>query len=151
MRPYASPVEVPAELIVVAYPDEVVEAHGFGPDDPYIDECVVAIIGPSATLMWRRLARLVIAAGDESVSVDIPDLFACLGLSEHLGKNSAGARTVARIISFGLAYPAGRSGQVLAVRRALVPWGGRQAERLPASARRYHEANARRAWASGQG
>lgn len=146
MNAFASPIEAPAELVVLAYADEVVETHGFGPEDPYIENAVLPVIGPSATLMWKRLARLVIAAGDGSVSVDIADLFACLGLGVHRTKTSAGARTLARMISFGLAYPTGRSGQVLAVRRAVAPWDRRRADRLPASAHRYHDDNAHRPW-----
>jgi hypothetical protein len=31
------PAVLPAELTVIAYPDATVEAHGYGPDHPYIE------------------------------------------------------------------------------------------------------------------
>lgn len=140
MNTASHPNELPAELTVIAYPDPTVEAHGFGPDHPYIEYAILPITGPSTTLMWKRLARLVIAAEDQPVTVEVADLFACLGLGEGRAKNSPGARTVARMINFGLADATGRSGQIVAVRRALAPWSASRAGRLPKGARRYHDA-----------
>jgi hypothetical protein len=138
------PVQLPAELTVVAYPDAVVEAHGFGPDHPYIEAAVVPVVGPSATLMWKRLGRLVIESAPRPVTLDTADLLACLGLSTGLARNGTGARTVARMVCFDLARRAGRDGTILAVRQALAAHNEIRARRLPGTARRYHDQITRR-------
>jgi hypothetical protein len=129
----------PAELTVIAYPDTTVEALGYGPDHPYIEGAIASVVGPSATLLWKRLARLVIKAAGVPVTVDTIDLLACVGLGPGLAKNSIGARTVARMAAFDMARRAGRDGNLLAVRTALAPLNAARASRLPASARREHD------------
>lgn len=134
------PAEVPTDLTVVAYPDATVEAHGFGPEHPYIEQGgILPLVGPSATLMWKRLARQILDAGGNPVTVDTADLMACLGLGASRAKNSPAARTVARIVAFDLARRAGRDGDILAVRTALAPVTESRLHRLPLSARRDHD------------
>jgi hypothetical protein len=133
------PAVLPAALTVIAYPDATVEAHGYGPDHPYIEGAIVSVVGPSATLLWKRLARQVVDAAGGPVTVDTIDLLACVGLGQGLAKNSIGARTVARMAAFDMARRAGRDGNLLAVRTALAPLNAARASRLPASARRYHD------------
>ncbi len=133
------PAQLPTEITVIAYPDRIVEALGFGPDHPYIEACILPVVGPSTTLLWRRLARTVLSAGDTPVTVDVADLIACLGLGDGLAKNSPGARSIARMVNFDLARQAGRNNTLLAIRTALAPHGDHRAQRLPASARTYHD------------
>lgn len=133
---------LPVELAVIAYEDPLIERLGHGPDSPYVENCWLPITGPSATWMWRRLARLATEAQGSSVMVDTTDLMLSVGLGESLARNSMGARTVTRLTAFGLAERAGRDGGVLAVRRALPRLSERQAQRLPLSARLYHEQSA---------
>jgi len=142
MRSIPVPVALPAELAVVAYDDPLIERLGHGPDSPYIEQCWLPITGPSATWMWRRLARLATEAQTSPVVVDTTDLMLSVGLGESLARNSIGARTVTRMTAFDLAQRAGRDGGVLAVRRALPRLSERQAQRLPLSARLYHEQSA---------
>jgi hypothetical protein len=142
MRSIPVPMALPAELTVVAYEDPLIERLGHGPDSPYIEQCWLAITGPSATWMWRRLARLATEAQTSPVVVDTTDLMLSVGLGESLARNSIGARTVTRMTAFDLAQRAGRDGGVLAVRRALPRLSERQAQRLPLSARLYHEHSA---------
>jgi hypothetical protein len=142
MRSIPVPTALPAELAVVAYEDALIERLGHGPDSPYIEQCWLAITGPSATWMWRRLARLATEAQTSPVVVDTTDLMLSVGLGESLARNSIGARTVTRMTAFDLAQRAGRDGGVLAVRRALPRLSERQAQRLPLSARLYHEQSA---------
>ncbi len=80
--------------------------------------------------------------------VDTTDLMLSVGLGESLARNGIGARTVTRLTAFDLAQRAGRDGGVLAVRRALPRLSERQAQRLPLSARLYHEQSAGAAVAS---
>jgi hypothetical protein len=133
------PAVLPAALTVIAYPDATVETLGYSPDHPYIEGAIVAVVGPSATLLWKRLARHVVDAAGVPVTVDTIDLLACVGLGPGLAKNSIGARTVARMAAFDMARRAGRDGNLLAVRTALAPLNAARASRLPASARRYHD------------
>ena len=142
MRSIPTPMALPAELAVVAYEDPLIERLGHGADSPYIENCWLAITGPSATWMWRRVARLATEAATSPVMVDTTDLMLSVGLGESLARNSMGARTVTRMTAFDLAQRAGRDGGVLAVRRALPRLSERQAQRLPLSARLYHEHSA---------
>ena len=135
---HSQPVEAPATLTVIRYPDPATEAHGYGPEHAYPELVLCSIVGPSSLLLWRRLARIARHADANPVSVDTVDLLASIGLGAHLGKNSPGARTIARMLSFDMARQAGRAGQLLAVRTALAPVAEPRLGRLPASARRYH-------------
>lgn len=129
------PTPLPAELTLVHLADPRVESCGFGPDHPYIDLAVIPVVGPSGTLMWRRMAKMVAAAGDP-VRVDTAELLRCLGLSASLAKNSPGGRTIHRLARFGLVR---RCGPRLAARSALAPWGERRAARLPGLVKAYHD------------
>ena len=142
LRSIPAPMALPAEPAVVAYEDPLIERLGHGPDSPYIENCWLAITGPSATWMWRRLARLATEAETSPVMVDTTDLMLSVGLGESLARNSMGARTVTRMAAFDLAQRAGRDGGVLAVRRALPRLSESQAQRLPLSARLSDEQSA---------
>lgn len=133
-----SPAPLPHHLAVVTLVDPVVEAHGFGPDHPYIEGALASRLGPSGVLLWRRLAHPV-EATDAPVQVDVVDTLAWVGLGVGLGRRGVGARTVGRMIAFDLARRAGRDGAILAVRRAAAPLGAVQAARLPTSARAVHD------------
>jgi hypothetical protein len=130
--------ELPGHVTLVPYVDEVVEGLGFGPDHLYVESVIAALAGPSTWLLWKRLSRTVIAAGDVPATIDMADTLACLGL-RGLGPNTTAARTVARMVALDYARRAGRDGAILAVRRALAPLGARQVARLPGGARQYHE------------
>jgi hypothetical protein len=134
------PLALAPELEIVSFPDPVIERLGHGPDSPYIEECWLGITGPSATLMWRRIARVALEAGPTPLIIDTADLLRSVGLGDNLGHSGLGARAVARVIQFDLARQAGRDGGVLAVRTALPSLCDRQLHRLPLSARLYHEA-----------
>ena len=127
---------IPAELVFVAYRDPVGEGLRFGPDDPYGMECLVPVVGPSSYLMWVKIAGQV-AATDGPVRFDVVDLFASIGLGSNTGRNSAGARTLARMASFAMIV-ATANPSVLAVRTEMPPLAVRQLSRLTESARRYH-------------
>lgn len=134
------PRALPAELAIVAWPDPVIEAFGHGPDAPYIEECWLAVTGPTSTLLWRRAARVAQAAGPTPLIIETTDLLGSVGLGDNLARNGLGARAMARMVQFDLARQAGRDGAIVAVRTALPTLCERQVLRLPPSARRYHEA-----------
>jgi hypothetical protein len=139
MRNIYPPRALAPELAIVAFPDPVIEQFVHGPDSPYIEECWLGITGPSATLIWRRIARVALEAGPAPMIIDTTDLLRSVGLGDSLSHSGLGARAMARVIQFDLARQAGRDGGVMAVRTALPILCDRQVCRLPLSARLYHE------------
>ena len=126
--------ETPARLNIVAWPDPVVEARGHNPGTPYVEAVWLGVLGPSTTLCWQRLARL--AAARPGTAIDTVDLAVSLGLSGNLGRNAPISRTLGRMVSFGAAL---RSGDTLAVRRALPDVPDRMTARLSYNARLAHQ------------
>jgi hypothetical protein len=131
-------VETPTRLTVVPWPDPVVEAHGHKPGSPYVHGTWLGILGPSTTLCWERLSR--VATFRPETAVDTTDLAVSLGLGESLARNAPISRTLGRMVAFGAAQ---RSGDTLAVRRALPDVPDRLVGRLSHSARLAHQQWAR--------
>lgn len=131
---YPTAMEVPAQLTVIAYDDPLVADLGYGPESAYLEFVWLAVIGPSATWRWRRLARIAIETGATPFGSDAVDLVLSIGLVEGLGRNSAGARTIGRLVAFDFARRAGRQGEVLAIRRAVSRLPEHRAHRMPLSA-----------------
>ena len=127
------PTGCPPTLNVVPWPDPNIDTHGHRPGSPYIEAVWLGILGPSTTLCFSRLSR--IASARPGAAVDITDLAISLGLSAHLGRNAPMTRTLSRMVMFGAAT---RSGDTLAVRRALPDVPERMAARLSYTARLAH-------------
>jgi hypothetical protein len=135
MNPRLSPnVETPAQLIVVPWPDPAGDSGGHKPGSPYIETVWLGILGPSTTLCWQRLSRL--ASTRPGATVDTTDLAVSVGLGANLGRNAPISRTLGRMVNFGAAL---RSGDSLAVRRALPDIPERMVGRLSHSARLAHQ------------
>ena len=132
---------LPATITLVGWDDPLVETHGFGPRHPYIEGVWAGILGPSATLAYRRLGPLVELRVDP-VDIDVVDLAVSLGLGEGTGRNALITRTLQRLVAFGAARwePDGS----YALRRALAPLPEHRLRRLSASARAFHDAQTRR-------
>lgn len=127
------PTGCPPTLNVVPWPDPNIDTHGHRPGSPYIEAVWLGILGPSTTLCWSRVSR--IANAQPGTAVDITDLALSLGLSPHLGRNAPITRTLGRMVMFGAAI---RSGDTIAVRRALPDVPERMAARLSYTARLAH-------------
>jgi hypothetical protein len=119
---------------VIALQNPGVETKGHRPGSPYIEHVYVSYLGPSATWLWQRLAR--VATVSPSTVVDMADLAASLGLGTNLGPNSAMSRTVNRLVLFDGAR---RAGNTLAVRLALPDMPANRLARLPVSVRVAHQ------------
>jgi hypothetical protein len=126
--------ETPTLLTIVPWPDPLIEAHGHKPGSPYIEATWLGILGPSTTLCWQRLSRL--ATARPTTAIDTTDLAVSLGLSDSLARNSPISRTLGRMVAFEVAL---RSGDTLAVRRALPNVPERMVSRLSYTARLAHE------------
>ena len=132
---------LPATVTITAWDDPLVEAHGFGPRHPYIEGVWAGVLGPSATLAYRRLGALV-ELGITDIDIDVVDLSVSLGLGEGTGRNALITRTLNRLVAFGAARWE-RDGRY-ALRRALAPLPEHRLRRLSHSARLFHEAQTRR-------
>ncbi len=139
---FAKALALPTELAVIGFSDTVVDATGYRPDHPYVETCHLPIIGPSAFVLWRRLASQVATTRAAPVLVDTTDLFLSIGLGESLERTGRGARTLARLVQFDFAYRGGRDHQLLAVRHTIGRVPAENLGRLPLSARQFHERSA---------
>jgi hypothetical protein len=124
----------PERMQVIALHSPAVEANGHRPGSPYIEHVYVSTLGPSATWLWQRLAR--VATASPSTVIDMADLAAGLGLGTNLGPNSAMSRTVNRLVLFDGAR---RAGNTLAVRLALPDLLANRLARVPVSVRIAHQ------------
>lgn len=130
-RPF--PEGTPTSLTIVAWQDPLTESRGHKPGSPYVETVWLGVLGPSTTLCWSRLSR--IATARPGSVVDTTDLGISLGLSGNLGRSAPITRTLERMIMFGAAA---RSGDTLAIRRALPDVSERMASRLSYTARVAH-------------
>lgn len=123
-------------LRIRPWPDDVVEKVGFDPRSPYVERFWLAIIGPSATWLMRR-----IAAGFDSnpagFELALGDTARAIGLGDRGGRHSPLLRTVNRLILFDLAHASGPD--ELTVRRKLAPLSRRHTHRLPPALQEAHE------------
>ena len=120
-------------LPVRTWSDPVVEAHGYPIDSRYVETFWLPILGPSATWALRRLARIAVT---NDMTISVAELARALGLGSGIGRNSMIARTLSRLVMFGMAR---WDGQALAVRQAAAPLPARHLDRLTPSLRRAHE------------
>lgn len=114
-------------LEVIALDDPLVEQFGHAPRSAYVEAYWLPLIGPASTWAMRRLTAWLDGA-PSGYQVSIAELGRELGLGAGVGRNSPVVRTLARLVSFGLAAPLG---DALAVRRMLAPLTCRQVRSLP--------------------
>jgi hypothetical protein len=120
----------------VDHPNARVRRIGFDLTDPYVEHCWSAVIGPSSTLLLRRLPTLWVAR--VPAEIDASELSQSLGLGGGVGEHSRLVNTLQRLVRFGLAAPA-VDGAGLDVYRQVAPLSGRQLARLPEWTRDAHE------------
>lgn len=121
-------------VVVAAWTDPKVDVHGFPVEGEYVEHFWVSTLGPTATLLLRRLAAIV-TTHPSGATVDLPELAGGLGLVWVPGRPCPMRRAVERLVMFGAA--AVRT-ERLVVRRSLPPLTARQIERLPAGLRAVH-------------
>lgn len=120
----------------VDHPDERVQRIGFDLTDPYVEQCWSAVVGPSATLLLRRLPSLWV----ERVPAEIgaSELSRSLGLGVGVGERSRLTNTLDRLVRFRLARPS-PDGAGLDVYRQAAPLSPRHLDRVPQWTRGTHE------------
>lgn len=120
----------------VDHPDARVQRVGFDLTHPYVEQCWSAVVGPSSTLLLRRLPALWVARVPAEIGAS--ELSQSLGLGAGAGEHSRIVNTLQRLVRFGLATPAA-DGAGLDVYRHVAPLAPRQLARLPEWTRDTHE------------
>jgi len=124
------------QLIVLPWVDSVHGRAGHDPRSLYVEKYWLGILGPSTTLLLRRIAR-GFDDRPEGFAVSLVDTARALGLGEGTGRSSMVMRTVERACQFGMART-GSSGELHV--RTELPWlTARQVSRLPEILQRAHE------------
>lgn len=120
----------------IDHPDPRVQRVGFDLTDPYVERCWSAVVGPTSTLLLRRLPTLWVDR--VPAEIDACELSQSLGVGAGVSDRSRLMSTLDRLARFGLARPA-VDGAGLDVYRQVPPLSPRQLERLPAWTRDTHE------------
>jgi len=120
----------------IDHPDPQVHRAGFDLDHPYVERCWAAVVGPSATLLLRRVAGMWV--DEVPARIDAVELSQSLGLGESASARSRLRHTLDRLVRFGLARNA-PDGQGLDVHRSVAPLSPRQLARVPEWTRRTHD------------
>ena len=122
-------------LHIRPWPDPVIDRVGHDPRSAYVERFWLGVLGPSTTLLLRRLATHLEAA---PAGFDLPlaDTARSLGLGGE-GRSSPFVRALSRCCQFQLAMPEDEA--VLAVRRKLPPLNRRQLARLPEPVQAEHQ------------
>ncbi len=124
-------------LPVVAWIDPDVDRIGVDPRSWYVETFWLAVLGPSAIWLLRRLADRIDEA-PEGFELDLDETARSLGLGGSDSRHSPLQRAVDRCLRYGVARRTDHQG--LAVRRRLPPVPRRQLLRLPTSLQERHRA-----------
>lgn len=120
----------------VDHPDERVQRIGFDLTDPYVEQCWSAVVGPSSTLLLRRLPTLWTTRVPAEIGAS--DLSRSLGLGAGVGERSRLANTLNRLVQYRLARPS-PDGAGLDVYQQVAPLSSRQLARVPEWTHDAHE------------
>lgn len=103
------------ELTIAPWIDHDTERHGHAPTSLYVETEYLSRLGPTTTLLYRRLGSWA-AMSDEGMVIPTRELAGNLGVSRGLSANAPLPKAVGRLVMFEAAY---WDDDVLAVRRAL--------------------------------
>ena len=126
----------PLSFTPVDHPDQRVQRIGFDLTDPYVEQCWSAVVGPSSTLLLRRLPTLWVTRVPADIGAS--DLSLSLGLGVGVGDRSRLANTLNRLVQYRLATPSS-DGAGLDVFRKVAPLSARQLARVPKWTHTTHE------------
>jgi hypothetical protein len=113
-------------LSIRPWPDEVIDALGFDPREPYVETYWLGVLGPSTTWLIRRLVS-GLEEHPDGFELPLAETARQLGLGDRGGRHSPFFRAIARTVQFDLAHP--QSDGALAVRRRIPPLNRRQLQR----------------------
>jgi hypothetical protein len=116
-----------SELHLSIWSDPVVDSRGHAAESHYVELFWLPVLGPSATLLVRRL-NLYLVLFPQGLAMDLAELSSQLGLGRPESRHAALPRAIDRCVRFGLARRPGAN--CLAVRRMLGPLPAQRVERL---------------------
>lgn len=121
----------------IEHPEPQIRSAGFELTDPYVEQCWNHILGPTATLLLRRLPQMW--AKDVPAPIRRDDLGRWLGVGAGDGRNSRLSRALDRIVThrFGRWQDVDHSS--LAVYSHVPALSLDQFDRAPTPARRAHD------------
>jgi hypothetical protein len=123
---------------VVPLADPLIDEVGYDARGGYTEAYWLSVLGPSALLALRRLNAYIDLA-PEGFRFSVSTFARELGLGHSVGRNAPVVRTLARLVSFGLAKP---EGDALAIRRNVPPLSRGHLARLPAPLLERHQREA---------
>jgi hypothetical protein len=124
------------QLHLTTWPDPLLEESGYQFDSLFIELFWLPVLGPSATVLFRRLG-LLLAGSPGGMTVEMNELGRELGLGSSESRHAPLPRAISRLVRFGLAKRSG-SGQ-LAVRRTVGPLSQHHLSVLPAAIRESYQ------------
>lgn len=125
-----------ATLVIRPWWDPALATSGHDPRSEYVERFWLGVIGPSAVMLVRRLAR-GLAEHPSGFSIALPDTARAIGLGGGTGRSAPITRTIDRCCMFGAMR---RSDEhTLDVRTHLPYLSRRQLDRLPLAVRNSHE------------
>jgi hypothetical protein len=131
------PFDLPLERLQVRpWHDPVVDAVGHDLRSAYVERFWLALLGPSTTLLLRRLA-LRLGDEPEGFELDLEETARTIGLGMRGGANGPFLRAIGRLGQFHISRADGPG--AMAVRTRVQTLTHHQAERLPDSLRAEHE------------
>lgn len=132
------PKDGPFELHISAWTDPVIDTVGHDPRSAYVERFWLGVLGPSAVLLFRRLAVRFDQEPD-GFRLDLASTAAALGLAANDRRNRNEPpilRSIERSCLFGMARRTDE--QSYLVRTRFPPLTRRQLERLPEAVQREH-------------
>jgi|SRR5580658_5038393 hypothetical protein len=125
-------------LRIEAWTDAIADGVGHDPRSRYVEIYWLPVLGPSTTLLLRRLAG-GLDAHPEGFEMDLDETARALGLGtgERKGRHAPFMRTLGRCVDFEMAQL--REPATFAVRRRLPSLERRHVLRLPARLREDHD------------
>lgn len=125
------------QVRITSWVDHFVECVGYDLRSEYVETFWLGILGPTTTLLLRRLAaELELSPG--GFVLHLEDASRELGLGYRRGRNAPLRRALERAVTFGAARHLPGSEADIAVRRKLAPVPPRQLARLPEAFRARH-------------
>ncbi|QGG95866.1 hypothetical protein [Actinomarinicola tropica] len=124
-----------ATLQIRPWADPVIDEMGHDLRSHYVERFWLGILGPSTTLLLRRIA-LGFDAEPDGFTLHLGDTARSLGLGARAGKHSPFVRALDRCCQFGAAR---RHGDQLDVRRRLPPLTRFHVSRLPEPLQAEHD------------
>src|SRR5690606_34055533 len=123
-------------VTIVPWADPLIDPRGHDPRSAYVERFWLSTLGPTATLLMRRLADAFDRHPDGFV-LDLAVTAQSLGLSRGAGRSGAFVKAFGRCVMFGLAHQCSTG---YAARRRLPAVARRHLLRLPAALQEAHDA-----------